>query len=215
MKPCWFQSQSSHSVPAGGDLADITAAARKQRKNKPYYYSTLTEAQKEEVIDWLKDNPSIYAKRLTDYKDSQKKEKLWEDKAADMGVEVADLKTFYKSNRTKMTRVKRTVGKSGDGAETVDDLSATDNWVWEKFSLIKDHIETVERRNVVSIRGRGRGTPATATAPGPAVPPPTEDIIQSDSGAESQSTEPPSTESGVLKRSLMEFMSGKKGGPTI
>lgn len=156
--------------PAGGDLADITAAARKKRKNKPYYYSTLTEAQKEEVIDWLKDNPSIYAKRLTDYKDSQKKEKLWEDKAADMGVEVADLKTFYKSNRTKMTRVKRTVGKSGDGAETVDDLSATDNWVWEKFSFIKDHIETVERRNVVSIRGRGRGTPATATAPGPAVP---------------------------------------------
>ncbi|KAL8602103.1 hypothetical protein ACOMHN_007373 [Nucella lapillus] len=189
--------------PAGGDLADITAAARKKRKNKPYYYTTLTEVQNEEVIDWLKDNPSIYAKRLSYYKDSQKKEKIWEDKAADMGLEVADLKTFYKSNHTKMTRVKRTVGKLGDGAETVEDMSATDNWVWEKFSFIKDHIETVERRNVVSIRGRGRGTPATATAPGPAVPPPTEDIIQSDSGAESQSTEPPSgrlsTESGDLK----------------
>jgi len=209
------QPQSHH---AGGDHPDITAAARKKRKNKPYYYTTLTDAQKEEVIDWLKDNPSIYAKRLTDYKDSQKKEKLWEDKAADMGVEVADLKTFYKSNRTKMTRIKRTVGKSGDGAETVEDLSATDNWVWEKFSFIKDHIETVERRNVVSIRGRGRGTPATATAPGPAVPPPTEDIIQSDSGAESQSTEPSSrrlsTESVDLRRNLMEFMSGKKGGPS-
>ncbi|XP_033729178.1 uncharacterized protein LOC117318291 [Pecten maximus] len=90
--------------PAGDDLPTITpvpaAAARKKRTNKPYYYATLTEAQKEEVIDWLKDNPSIYSKRMTDYKDPQNKEKLWEDKAADMGVEVAALKTFYKSNRT-------------------------------------------------------------------------------------------------------------------
>ena len=90
--------------PAEDDLQDITpvptAAARQKRTNKPYYYSTLTETQKEEVVDWLKDNPSIYSKRLTDYKDAQKKEKLWEDKAAVMGVEVAALKTFYKSNRT-------------------------------------------------------------------------------------------------------------------
>lgn len=210
--------------PAGDDLPDMTpvpaAASRKKRTNKPYYYATLTEAQKEEVIDWLKDNPSIYSKRMTDYKDSQNKEKLWEDKAADMGVEVAALKTFYKSNRTQISRLKRTVGKSGEGAETVEDLSATDKWVWEKFSFLKDHIETVERRNVVSISGtgRGRGTPATATATGPAVPPPTAVIIQSDSGSESQSTEPPSrtlsTESVDFKRSLMEFMSGKKGGPS-
>ena len=118
--------------------------------------------------------------RMTDYKDSQNKEKLWEDKAADMGVEVTALKTFYKSNRTLMNRIKRTVGKSGEGAEKFEDLSATDKWVWEKFSFLKGHIEIVEHRNVVSIRGtgRGRGTPATATATGPAVPPPTAVIIQ-------------------------------------
>lgn len=209
--------------PTGDDLPDTApvpaAAARKKRTNKPYYYATLTEAQKEEVIDWLKDNPSIYSKRMTDYKDSQNKENLWKDKAADMGVEVAALKTFYKSNRTQLSRLKRAVGKSGEGAETVEDLSATEKWVWEKFSFLKDHIESVERRNVVSIRGRGtgRGTPATATATEPAVPPPTAVIIQSDSGSESQSTEPSgrlSTESVDLKRSLMDFMSGKKGGPS-
>lgn len=118
---------------------------------------------------------------------------------ADMGVEVAALKTFYKSNRTQMSCLKRTVGKSGEGAEKFEDLSATDKWAWEKFSFLKDHIESVEHRNVVSIRGTGmggtgtggRGTPATATATGPAVPPPTAVIIQSDSGPESQSIEPP------------------------
>ena len=126
------------------DLQDIVpepeATACKQRKNKPYYYATLTETQKEEVIDWLRDNPSIYSKRMTDYKDLPNKEKLWEDKAADMGVEAAALKTFYKSNRTQMSRLKRPVGKSGEGAEKFEDLSATDKWVWEKFSFLKDHI---------------------------------------------------------------------------
>ncbi|KAH3838676.1 hypothetical protein DPMN_112086 [Dreissena polymorpha] len=83
-------------------------------------------------------------------------------------------------------------------------MSATDKWVWERFSFLKDHIESVERRKVVSIRGRGRE--------------PTEVIIQSDSGSAFQPTEPPShrlsTESVDLKRSLMEFMSDKKGGPS-
>ncbi|KAH3868298.1 hypothetical protein DPMN_031441 [Dreissena polymorpha] len=56
--------------PAGDYLPVITpvpaAAASKKRTHKPYYYATLTEAQKEEVIDWLKDISSIYSKRPTD-----------------------------------------------------------------------------------------------------------------------------------------------------
>ena len=161
---------------------------------------------------------------MTEYKDQLNKEKLWEDKAADMGVEVAALKTFYKSNSTQMSRLKRTVGKSGEGAETAEDLSATDKWVWEKFSFLKDHIKTVEHRNVVSICGRGMGTRETASATGPAEPPPTAVRLW----VRAQSTEPPSrrlatesvdlkrslTESVDLKRSLMVFMSGKKGGPS-
>ena len=219
------EAEQPHS--AGDDIPDNTsvpaAAAHKKRTNKPYYYTTLTEAQKEEIIDWLKDNPSIYSKRMSNYKDCVTKDKLWEDKAVDMGVEVAALKTFYKSNRTQMSRLKKTVGRSGEGAERVEDLSATDKWVWEKFFFLKDHIETVERRNVVSIHkgtGRGTPTPTTATATGPAVAPPTAVLIQADSGSEShsQSTDPPSrrlsTESVDLKRSLLEFMSGKKGGPS-
>ncbi|KAH3725303.1 hypothetical protein DPMN_051137 [Dreissena polymorpha] len=102
------------------------AAASKKRTNKPYYYATLTDAQKEEVIDRLKDNLSIYLMRKTDYKDPQHNEKLWEDKAADMGAEVAALKTFYNSNRTQISRLRRTVGKSGEGTETVEDVSAAD-----------------------------------------------------------------------------------------
>ena len=54
-------------IESGEDLPEIppVPAARKKSKNKPYYYAQLTEAQKEELIDWLKQNPCIYSKRLT------------------------------------------------------------------------------------------------------------------------------------------------------
>lgn len=54
------EPEQPQSHLAGEDLQDIIPvpeeAARKKRKNKPYYYATLTETQKEEVIDWLKGN---------------------------------------------------------------------------------------------------------------------------------------------------------------
>lgn len=214
-------------IESGEDLPEIppVPAARKKSKNKPYYYAQLTEAQKEELIDWLKQNPCIYSKRLTEYKNAPQKEKLWEDKAKAMGLEVAALQTFYKSNRTKLSRLKKSVGKSGDGTDVVEDLSATDRWIWENLSFLKDHIETVEHRNVVSIHGRtgrvaGRTAPtSTATGSAAAVPPTAASNIQSDSGSESQSTDPSSrrhyTESADLKQTLMEYISGsKKGGPS-
>ncbi|XP_063954089.1 uncharacterized protein LOC135153842 [Lytechinus pictus] len=153
-------------IESGEDLPEIpsVSAARKRRKNKPYYYAQLTEAQKEELIDWLKQNPCIYSKRLTEFKDAPEKEKLWEDKAKAMGLEVAALQTFYKSNRTQLSRLKKSVGTSDDGTDALEDLSATDRWIWENFSFLKDHIETVERRNVVSIHGT-TGRVAGRTAP--------------------------------------------------
>eukprot|EP00057_Strongylocentrotus_purpuratus_P024256 XP_011678730.1 PREDICTED: uncharacterized protein LOC105445205 [Strongylocentrotus purpuratus] len=179
-------------IDSGEDLPEIppVPAARKKRKNKPYYYAQLTEAQKEELIDWLKQNPCIYSKRLTEYKGAPQKEKLWEDKAKAMGLEVLALQTFYKSNRTQLSRLKKSAGKCGDGTDVLEDLSATDRWIWENFSFLKDHIETVEHRNVVSIHGRtgrvaGRTAPtSTATGSAAAVPPTAASNIQSDSGSE-------------------------------
>ena len=127
-------------IESGEDLPEIppVPAARKKRKNKPYYYAQLTEAQREELIDLLKQNPCIYSKRLTEYKDAPNKEKLWEDKAKAMDLEVAALQTFYKSNRTQLSRLKKSVGKSGDGTDVLEDLSATDRWIWQNFSFVKD-----------------------------------------------------------------------------
>ena len=115
-------------IESGEDLPQIppVPAAHKKHKNKPYYYAQLTEALKEELIDWLKQNPCIYSKKLTEYKDAPKKEKLWEDKAKAMGLEVAALQSFYKSNRTQLSRLKKNIGKSDDGTDVLEDLSATD-----------------------------------------------------------------------------------------
>ncbi|XP_041484096.1 uncharacterized protein LOC121430771 [Lytechinus variegatus] len=221
-QPVIESGEDQSVIESGEDLPEIpsVSAARKRRKNKPYYYAQLKEAQKEELIDWLKQNPCIYSKRLFEYKDAPQKEKLWEDKAKAMGLEVAALKTFYKSNRTQMSRLKKSVGKSGDGTDVLEDLSATDRWIWENFSFLKDHIETVERRNVVSIHGTterdaGRTAPtSTSTGSAAAVPPTAASNIQSNFGSESQSTDPSSRrhykESADLKQTLMEYISGSK-----
>ena len=66
------------------------------------------------MIDWLNQNPCIYSKRLTDYKDAPKKEKLREYKANAMGLEVSVLQTFCKSNRTQLSHLEKGVGKSSD-----------------------------------------------------------------------------------------------------
>ena len=90
-----------------------------------------------------------------------------------------------------------------------------------KLSFLKDHIETVEHRNVVSIRGRngrvaGRTAPtSTATWSAAAVPPTAASNIQSESQSTNPSSRRHSTESADLKQTLMEYISGsKKVGPS-
>ena len=49
----------------------------------------MDEAMEEEVSDWLIDNPFLYAKGLREYKDSVKKQRLWEKKAEELNSEAS------------------------------------------------------------------------------------------------------------------------------
>ena len=61
----------------------------------------------------MKVNPSIFNKKLMDYKNTEKT-RLWLEKADDMQVEVALLKTWLESMWTRYSKL--TKAKSGDGA---------------------------------------------------------------------------------------------------
>lgn len=66
--------------------------------------TTYSDLQKEDIIEFLKVNPSIYEKRRADYKNSQAKEILWQQQADIMETTVNELKTWYNSHRTKLGR---------------------------------------------------------------------------------------------------------------
>ena len=79
-----------------------------------------------------------------------KKEDLWAAQAAKMNTTVSELRIWYTSMRTMLGRLKKRAMKTHSGAEVVTDMNTTEQWVWEKFSFLRPHIETLEPRNVVS-----------------------------------------------------------------
>ena len=106
----------------------------------------LTLEEEEDMAEWIAENESIYNKKMKDYKDKQKKDKLWNDKAEAMGRTSEMLQIWYRSLRTRFGRLLKR--KSGQG---VPDLTERDEWVMAKFAFLKVHIYNVQRRTMVSV----------------------------------------------------------------
>ncbi|KAJ3599171.1 hypothetical protein NHX12_033134 [Muraenolepis orangiensis] len=71
---------------------------------------------------------------------------------------VEQLKIWYASMRTMMGRLKKRAKKSGSGGDAIIDMNRTEKWVWDKFSFLIPHIETVDARNVASLAASASGT---------------------------------------------------------
>ena len=96
-----------------------------RRKATPRVVTAFTEDQKEAIIDFLQQNPVLYSKRLTGYKNSAAKERLWMKQAEQMQCTPNELKTWYDSMRTKLGKLKKAASKSGQAA---DSFTATERY---------------------------------------------------------------------------------------
>ncbi len=116
------------------------------KRKKRVQAVVLTEEQEEGLSEWLKVNTFIYNKRLKQFRDSKRKQRFWDEKASELAVDVAGLKTWYDSIRTKVGKI--TGVKSGSAAKEYTDR---DNFLMENFSFLKDHISRVPSRQAVSV----------------------------------------------------------------
>ena len=122
----------------------------KRKKRKPKEHSNLSNAQEEDMFEWLQENPVLYSRGMTGYKDVQARNKLWADKAAEMGKAVNLVKDiWYKSVRSRMGRLLKQ--RSGDPQFDVEACSDRDKYLMEKMAFMIPHIHEVRKRPLVSV----------------------------------------------------------------
>lgn len=171
-----LEPEPVHPEPAAEEAEDTTPTQKAKRKKT---VTAFTEKQKEEIIEFLMTNEVLYSKRLAGFKDVTQKEDLWAAQAAKMNTTAAKLKLWYSSMRTMMGRLKKRARKSGSGGDVITDMNGTEKWLWDKFSFLIPHIETVDARNVASFA-------AAASASGTELTPstsPTSVVASTSSGA--------------------------------
>ncbi|XP_041373346.1 uncharacterized protein LOC121386495 [Gigantopelta aegis] len=67
--------------------------------------TNLSTDEEESMAEWLAENQLLYNKKLFSYKNKAKKDKMWADKATEMGKTVETLQIWYRSIRTRYGRL--------------------------------------------------------------------------------------------------------------
>ncbi|WAR09965.1 hypothetical protein MAR_035041 [Mya arenaria] len=62
------------------------------------------------MVDWLREHPLLFNKKLSLYKDKGKKDALWAEQARKLGKEVVLLTVWYRSIRTRYGKLARPKG---------------------------------------------------------------------------------------------------------
>jgi uncharacterized sporulation protein YeaH/YhbH (DUF444 family) len=107
------REQEEHIQEAAQSTPSQKSAGGRGKGRKKTKQSGLTEAQKEEVLEFLKERPYLYNK---DFKDQAKRNRNWKELADRLGVEAAACIGWYRSMRTMLARAKKAKSKSGSGS---------------------------------------------------------------------------------------------------
>ena len=98
------------------------------------------------LVNWIRDNPIIYDKGLSVYWKKLNKREMWAKKAAEVGLTVDQLTTWYESNRTRYGKLIKT--KSGQGQQRITQRG---EWVLKSFDFLKSHIYRQPSRSACSV----------------------------------------------------------------
>ena len=136
------QGQGQVAQSTESDTQPQSEESHKRRKVS----ATLSAEEEGGMVEWLRQHPEMYDKRMAQYKDQHRKEFLWQQKTPEMGKNVTVLKVWYKSLRTRLGKLMKT--KSGQAAEEMTDCN---RWILTSLEFLRVHIEHVHRRPLVSV----------------------------------------------------------------
>ena len=114
------------------DIPDLRQG-EKRKQEKPII---LSEDHEADMADWLKGHPEFYTKGSREFKDSQKKKRLWELKATELGYTYDQLYKWYTSTRTRVGKLLQTVS----GQEVDRSKTDRDKFLVKTFTFLKSHI---------------------------------------------------------------------------
>jgi hypothetical protein len=139
-----LQGESSRDVSPSAGATPPLKKAKKVKKTV-----NLTDAEEDQMVEWLKEHTLLYNKKSSHFKNTAKKTALWDELGARMGHDADLLNVWYRSMRTRFGRLAKT--KSGDGAV---DLTDRDAWIFRNFDFLRPYIYEIRRQATVSLKSK-------------------------------------------------------------
>ncbi|XP_063951715.1 uncharacterized protein LOC135153228 [Lytechinus pictus] len=121
----------------GGGQDPPAAASDENNVTDGHATCGITKAMEQELAEFFADNEFIYDKSKVDFKNSKKKERKYMEMAEKLGVTVADIRLWYKSQRTILGKMKTAGKKSGQKAIV---LTPRQRWVNNNLGFLTKHI---------------------------------------------------------------------------
>ena len=93
---------------------DVESTQSRQKKGQMKSIF-LSDSDKEAIVKFVKQHKELYDKTNDSFKDTQKKERLWEQLAATRNLPIKNVKKWFETQRTRYGRLTQT--KSEQAAE--------------------------------------------------------------------------------------------------
>jgi len=120
-----FESESTQDDHDAASQALQTSQSKKVKSRAVF----LTPEQEQDVADWYKGSEWLYNFRCEAYKDTVRKDKALEDKAAQLGYTAKELKTWIKSKKDLAAKLLKQK-TSGAAAKP---MTEREQWVYDNF----------------------------------------------------------------------------------
>lgn len=106
----------------------------------------LSDAQEEDVKEYLLGCPGLYNKREAMWAQPEKKDEAWKRLAEQLGLDVKDIHTWYKTLRKDLGKLRKKYRKSGQAGWSFHSMQR-----WDRWEFLMPFVHEVNIRSTPSV----------------------------------------------------------------